>query len=512
MVYEREHEQKAVPPRPWWRRWLPFWGVLLLLVTTPFPEYQLDLRTDESFTATYTRHETPTMVLEEVRKNEETPPVYFLSIWLWSRVAGSGEVALRLPSLLCAMLAVVLLVSRMQRWRSDGEALVAGAVVALSPLVARFVVEARVYGLLMLMTVACIAVFEYVYHHPQNRRALAGYALVAGVLFLTSYLGVVLLAAHNLVWLIRVLRHRAHWRSYLLPWVGVQAGIGVLVLPWFPSLLYQMHVAPAVTASPGFSLEVLVLLAMVLFLSIPRSHLLGLWLMTTALGWGLVASGVLLSRDRGNEERRSARGLALRGSGGPALMFVGFMAAMQLTAARYVTFLVPCVAVAAAVGWGELRRRLPRLGVVLAAVFLGGMLVYRLEGLFPPTPIERAWPQAVDLVAQQIDPSRDVVLFHPPWEQRIFEYYYEGPELQLLGAHHYDEFYAVQGHPFRESWTLDEALEVTRGSRMVWLFHNPAHYGMHRLRLPYRLVERWSFSRLELVRYDASAEPGANPE
>ncbi len=86
----------ASPPRrPFWRRFLPLWGVLLLLVTTPFPEYQLDLRTDESFTATYTRHQTPAMVLEEVRKSRRIfqPEPFILPYRLtgpWKR----GELAL----------------------------------------------------------------------------------------------------------------------------------------------------------------------------------------------------------------------------------------------------------------------------------------------------------------------------------------------------------------------------------------------------------------------------------
>ncbi|NJN68470.1 MAG: hypothetical protein HC884_18045 [Chloroflexaceae bacterium] len=84
-------------PRPRWRRWLPLWGMLLLLATTPFSQLPRDLWTDEAFTASYTTHSTVGLVLEDVRKNEETPPLYFLLIWLWSRVAGASEVALRLP-------------------------------------------------------------------------------------------------------------------------------------------------------------------------------------------------------------------------------------------------------------------------------------------------------------------------------------------------------------------------------------------------------------------------------
>src|SRR6266542_1630807 len=89
-----------------WRRYLPLWCVLLLLAMTPWNTFGRDLDVDEVFTVSYTAHPTPALVLDDVRKNEETPPLYFLLTWCWAQLFGGGAVAIRTFSLLCGLLAV----------------------------------------------------------------------------------------------------------------------------------------------------------------------------------------------------------------------------------------------------------------------------------------------------------------------------------------------------------------------------------------------------------------------
>ncbi|NJN68469.1 MAG: hypothetical protein HC884_18040 [Chloroflexaceae bacterium] len=491
---------EPTPPRPLWWRLLPLWGVLLLLATTPFSQLPRDLWTDEAFTASYTTYSTVGLVLEDVRKNEETPPLYFLLIWLWSRVAGSGEVALRLPSLIGAMLAVAILVALMQRWRSDAEALVAGAAMALSPLVAHFTVEARVYSLLMLMTVGGIAAFEYVYRHPHNRLALAGYTLMAAILFLTSYFGIAILAAHNLIWIVRVLRHRAHWRQDLLPWVIVQVGIGVLVLPWLPALLYQVEVASATTFARDVSAGWFFMLALSLAAYTESSvTMFSIWLF--AFFWSIMIYGLLRSLDRRGDE-----GLVLRAFGVPLLMMGGVVLLLQASSVRYLMVLTPGIAIATAAGWNALRQRFPHTGAMLAGGLIGVLLLYRLPGIVAPPPIEQAWGKLSARVAQQANPLHDTVIFQPPGELRSFTYYYHGPSLRLLGAQNYDEFYDVQGHDFRTTWNpneLEAIIGANRETRRVWVFFKPFIFQPEPFRLPYRLTGHWkSAGELELFRYE----------
>src|SRR6476619_4548146 len=81
-----------------WRAFAPLLWVALLLAFAPYQSLARDLWTDEAFTVSYTAYPSLGTVLDDVRKNEQTPPVYFTLSWLWARVAGQSDVAQRVLS------------------------------------------------------------------------------------------------------------------------------------------------------------------------------------------------------------------------------------------------------------------------------------------------------------------------------------------------------------------------------------------------------------------------------
>src|SRR5215212_2359256 len=142
-----------------WRVTMPVVWVVLLLVLAPYPSLSRDLWTDEAFTISYTAYPSLGMVLDDVRKNEETPPVYFILSWLWSHVAGQSEVAQRLLSLVFGALAVAILASATRRWLPPGQSSVAGYLLAVLTPVGIYIVTARSYALMLLMAVICMVAF-----------------------------------------------------------------------------------------------------------------------------------------------------------------------------------------------------------------------------------------------------------------------------------------------------------------------------------------------------------------
>jgi hypothetical protein len=128
--------------------------------------------------------------------------------------------------------------------------------------------------------------------------------------------------------------------------------------------------------------------------------------------------------------------------------------------------------------------------------------VYRAAGTIDPNPI-KPWSELASEVERQADPARDAVLFHPPWDQRIFEYYYHGPPLPMLGAHHYDDFYDQdKSHDIRTTWTSEQALAATHGYRRIWIFYDQMFHTVPPLKLPYVEVGHWQSDRLELFLYE----------
>ncbi len=476
---------------------LPLTYAIVLLLTTSFAEMQRDIWADESFTATYTFHATPAMVLEDVRKNEQTPPVYFLLIWAWSQGVGQSEMALRTLSLLFGVVGIAFFTHFIQRRLTFSQTAMAGLLLALSPLVARYVVEMRVYTMLLLMSIVCIVVFEWLYQQPKNRLALACYAGVASMLFMTSYFGIGLLLAHNIIWFGLLLQQRHAWKQHLISWVLVQACIALIILPWLPSLMYQFTFTAAYihdARTLAFDRLIMAIFGLLFYTEAPWE-----WhrIIITAVFWVIGIYGILRTN-------KSIEGFIMRTFGIPTLTMLLLFVVLQLYLSRYLMIMLPGVMISIALGLDNLRQRYPRFGTVLAAVLIGSMLIYRLSDMLNSTPVEKVWPSIAAQIAHQADPSGDVVLFQPPWQQRIFEYYYEGPPLPLRGVHHFDEFYFVEGYIPSEAWTLEEALEVTSGKKRVWLIRKPWRFHKYQLDLPYKVVDQWSYSYegIELLLYE----------
>jgi uncharacterized membrane protein len=457
-----------------------------------------DLWSDEAFTVSYARHTHIADVLTDVRKNEETPPLSSVLVWLWSRVAGPRVEAIRALSLLYAVLAVGLFVGMAQRLLSHPAALIAGVIMAASPLVGAYALEARGYTLTLLLGVCCIALFERLRERPADRAALAGYALAGAALVLTSYLGIALLAAHNLSWAIIAVR-RGEWRRRL-GWIGAQLFIAGAMLWWLPVLLERLRIIPELTPYAGVTPldHALVMVGLVMHGRVVSAWVV-VWVVVSALVWALI--GIAAAAEGARGEWRVIRVFGL-----PALALLTTLLAIEAIGPRYLMLLVPGAALAVARGWELLSQRSPRLAHALVGIVLVGMLVYRLPVRLSQ-PLPSSWEPLAAYLVEHAAPG-DAVIFQPPYDLRTFEYYYHGPALSLLGARHYDDFYHVDGHSFYQSWTADEALAAAGVSRRLWVVQNGGG-GSPRPALPLALLGRHQFGGLELRLYQGS---GQSPE
>lgn len=483
-----------------WSRWLPLWCALIALLLVPYPALQRDLWTDEAFTASYTGYATIGQVLNDVRKNEETPPLSFLLTWVWANMFGNSELALRLVSLISGVLAIGLFVwfaqQNLPRWQAAN----AGVLLTIAPLVTSFMIEARSYAPTMLLSVICLIAFENVYHNPLRLKAYFHYAVVATTLFLTSYFSVSLLLAHNLIWLIALLRSSEQRSRRMLLWATTQVAVFAMIALWVPTMFYQMIVSKATTSSAAAGLRSFYVLDMSMLLHVPPNNAWRwLWLPLAVLIW-------LLSKVALGYSRRHDQGLVLRTFGAPLLMLAGLVAWMGVVAPRYLVVLLPGAALAVAQGSLALNRLRPRLGFYLIIALQAGLLTYQLAGAALPRPV-KPWTALTHTVALEANPETDVVLFHPPWDQRIFEYYYDGPELPLLGAHDYDTFYYKdRTHDLDTTWTSRQALAATQSYRRVWVFYDQMFHTVPRLSLPYWQLGHWKSDRLELFLYEVPDE------
>ena len=287
-------------------------------------------------------------------RQDGAPPVYYLLLKAWLSVFGTGTIAVRLPSVLLTVLAL-LLASRVGTRISGSTAGGRAAVVtgASLPWMMRFGSETRMYLLVVVLvlagTLALLAV-----HRTGSRRAVLALAAVVATLLLTHYWSLFLLASVGVLHLPGLLRGRPAAVR-----VAVAGVLGALAfLPWLPTFLFQAVHTGAPWADPVRPID---------FLFTPRYWGGGTATQRTVLAVLLVSLVALAAvRVRAARPVVFVAGLTLLLAW--ASVFVGGGA----YAGRYTAVVVPLVTTAVTLGALSLRgRRLPM--VALTAFCLVGL-------------------------------------------------------------------------------------------------------------------------------------------
>jgi mannosyltransferase len=165
-------------------------------------------------------------VMKAVQVTESNPPLYYLALWGWEKLAGSGEIGIRSLSALfgVAAIPVVFLAGRALGSRRAG--LVAAALTAASPLLIWYSQEARNYELLVLLGALSFLCFVRALADP-GHRWLWGWAL-ASALALTAHYFAFALIVPEAIWLLARRRRERSDVGLALATIGV---VGLALLP-----------------------------------------------------------------------------------------------------------------------------------------------------------------------------------------------------------------------------------------------------------------------------------------
>ena len=185
-------------------------------------------------------------------RQDGAPPVYYLLLKAWIGLFGTGTVAVRL--LTVALVPVALLLAHRLGSRLGGAAAGTASAVVLAalPWTMRYGSETRMYLLVVVLVLAAALALERVRRAP-GRAPIAALGVLTGLLLLTHYWSLFLLAAVGLVHLPGLVRRRA-------PEVRVVVALalgGVLFLPWAPTFLFQAAHTGAPWADPLVLFELL---------------------------------------------------------------------------------------------------------------------------------------------------------------------------------------------------------------------------------------------------------------
>ncbi len=176
-------------------------------------------------------------VVRAVALSDTNPPLYYLALSLWTRIAGTGDTGLRLFSTFCAIGCLPLIWMLASRVGTRATAIMSTVLFAVSPLAIYYSAEGRMYALTWLFGLGLANLTLRL--RSGSPGLSAAWVIVAACGLLTHYF-------FAFVWLACALwaggdaDSRRRWRP-----AGMVAASAVIVLPWFitvPAHLSQWRI------------------------------------------------------------------------------------------------------------------------------------------------------------------------------------------------------------------------------------------------------------------------------
>jgi mannosyltransferase len=182
---------------------------------------------DEANTALLV-HFSPGKMLGLIPQTESTPPLYYCLVWVWARVFGYGETALRSLSALAGVTLIPVAYGAGAKLVTRRAGVIVAALAACNPLLIWYSQEARSYSLAVLLSALSLMAFAYARENP-SPRLLAVWTVCAGLALSTHYYALLIVVPEAL-WLLLEHRHRrALWWALgvLAVWAGALLALAI---------------------------------------------------------------------------------------------------------------------------------------------------------------------------------------------------------------------------------------------------------------------------------------------
>jgi len=378
-------------------------------------------------------------LFDTLRTTDVHPPLHHIVLWLTVRVFGTGELAVRLPSLLAATALIPLLYAAGRDIYDRRAGLAAAALATVAPFTVWYAQEARMYALYMLF--ALIAVWMQIrILRGGTRGDWTGYTLAAAALVATQYFGLVLVAVQQLAFALVVWSRRD--RALARAWLISGAVLALMLAPvldfgrdqfaaneaagkGFQQVPSQTGgVAGEAGSPPGpyAALTNLVWAVLGYHSKATMTSLVALWPLLLLLVLALLGRG------------RSLRTLLLVAAAGlPALVLFALGQLKPFVfEVRYFIGAVPLVLLLiarAVTSWTPRRLTQVAAAALAAALLAAGLADQQLNGDNPRVYDFRG---ALGDIAQRARPG-DVVVYTPQYLNHVVDYYAAGVDARPLG-------------------------------------------------------------------------------
>ncbi len=399
---------------------LTHWSILLgvLLLSFFVLVHNLDetsLWADEGWTIAATAETNPINVITKWVDEDVHPPLFFINLNIWRQFTGDTIFEMRYFSVLITLIGIAVMYRLGKAMFSARTGVIAALFFGLHDLVTVLTQEVRHYPQQQTATALALWMYWRFWQRPTRNRGVA-FAISGAILIWSHYWG-------GLVLLALALHALVTRRQNLQPYILANVSIGLLYLPWLPSIYGQVT-----TERPGGlphalanSWTVYKTLAYQL-VGIPEI----LWLVLAGIG--------ILGTLHATQHRDW---LPTPASSLPVLVIVVVIGLSLLMNAQYPTLsfrslavIIPPLAVLVA-------RTLSQFRLREQAVMLAFLLIHSLATT-SAGPVERPpWPGLADFLASHTT-SDELILMEMDSDEYALAYYldHSGGDLRYLSSQH----------------------------------------------------------------------------
>jgi len=164
------------------------------------------------------------------------PPLYYIVLEGWTRIAGTSEIALRTPSIVFGTLSVGAFYYLVNAVFDRPTALLSALLMAISPFFITYSQEARMYALAVLLTITATYFLYRAANAPSPSRYL-GYVVSAVLLGYTHVWGLLVLGSHVLY--TASVSVTEFSKDEVFSWIVTFVSVGTLLSPWLGVLLWR---------------------------------------------------------------------------------------------------------------------------------------------------------------------------------------------------------------------------------------------------------------------------------
>lgn len=193
---------------------------------------------DEGISYSLSHQDSLPDVFSTLANNDLHPPFYFVLLYFAIELLGKSAFTIRIISAIAGIILIPLGYSIGKRLFNPWVGLLNALIMTISPFLIRYSQEARQYNLLALMAASTLY-FAIRWHQKPDNRQLIPYVISGALLIYTHTWGFFFLAALNL-YLVADLWLNTPRRRDLQNWIIGNILIGVLYLPWMPSMIQQL--------------------------------------------------------------------------------------------------------------------------------------------------------------------------------------------------------------------------------------------------------------------------------